>query len=138
MINVVLCPQAEIERFWPIVSKLLLPAIDYSLGRASLDQMFGILTTCKAQLWLMIEDRHIVAASITEIRLYPTHPILNVLMIGGSKMDQWLGDFVPRIKRFAQFNGAKALEFTGRKGWLKTLDKFGFESLDVITMEHKF
>ncbi len=97
----------------------------------------GTVLAGTAQLWLIYEDRLLIAAIVTELRPYPKRT-MNVLLAGGTKMEIWLAEFIDRLKRFAKYNTCDRIEMVGRKGWLRKLDKFGFVKSPVVMMELEF
>lgn len=135
MIHVAICPKDELGKFWPIAARLLSKAVDRCEGRQTVEDTFKLVASGDCHLWLMAIDGRIVAAGVTEARAYPSRRILNVLFVGGSRMELWLQIFIDHLKRFAAHNNCDGIEMIGRKGWLKTLDRFGFRDQKAVLME---
>ena len=136
-VSVVLCPTDQVENYWPKVQLLLQPAVDRSGGRASADQTYRLAMNGKVQIWLMYDEntKEIVAAGASELRTYPGRKILNVLLVAGHRMSEWLDKFIDKLKRFAIHNEAKALELYGRTGWIRKLESKGFKTQKACLME---
>ena len=66
--------------------------------------------------------------AITEIRDY-THPqerVLNVLLLGGKRFDEWKAEADRKLELFARVNGATAIEFACRLGLAKKIASLGY------------
>ena len=62
---------------------------------------------------------------------------LNVSFLGGTDMNVWLPELIRQLKEYASYNFCISIEQTGRKGWLKTLEPYGFEDQHYTTMTLK-
>lgn len=136
-IAVVPVPASRVAEFWPTISKLIQPAIDRSGGRCTAGQILDLAQGDKATVWLMVdrETKKIEAAAVSEMRSYPTTPRLHVMLVGGTRMNEWLSDIVAQLKAFGKHNGAKQIEVYGRTGWERELKKVGFVKRRVCLME---
>lgn len=101
-------------------------------GRHNPEDIHDGLVDGKFQLWMASVDGNLVAACISGLVPYPQRPMLNVLFVGGTQMDKWLADLIDKLKRFAVHNNLNGIEMVGRNGWLRTLDKFGFEDKAIM------
>lgn len=133
---VALCPTEQIDTVWDKASGLIEKSLQLS-GRHDKEDIHEGLVAGRFQLWIAAVDGKIVAACISGLVPYPKRPMLNVLFLGGTQMDKWLADLIDKLKRFAVHNELNGIEFAGRKGWLRALDKFGFQDKAVL-MELSF
>jgi hypothetical protein len=67
------------------------------------------------------------AALTTKFVDYPNIRGLKVLFTGGYEGDLWFPEMNKILKGWAKDNGCKFVEFTGRKGWQRKLDKLGWK-----------
>lgn len=101
------------------VRKYIEPALEYSGGTHEwLDIVRGV-HDFRMQLWA--NDK---AAAITEIIDFPQKRVLNVFLAGGD-MDH-LMDMLDSAKAWGKGEGCSEIIMSGRKGWLRVLDKQGW------------
>lgn len=106
--------------------KYLEPALSYSGGTHEWQDIVEGVASRRMQLWQ--NER---AAAITEMINYPQKRVLNVFLAGG-EMGQ-LMEMLESAKEWGRMEGCTAISMTGRKGWLKVLDKQGWEP-QFVTM----
>lgn len=59
-------------------------------------------------------------------------PHLCVISLTGEDMRHWLDELVMMLKYIAEENDLKGVMFTGRKGWSRTLKRYGFDTVQHI------
>jgi hypothetical protein len=72
--------------------------------------------------------------AITEVKDY-THPserVLNVLLMGGKKLDEWKHEVDAKLVSFARVNGCNAIEFACRLGIERKFSEFGYSRKRVL------
>lgn len=72
---------------------------------------------------------------ITEILVYPRKRVLHVFLAGGELQE--ILNLQDSLIQFGKENGCSSLTMSGRKGWLKALDKLGWGHSHT-TMEKRF
>ena len=105
----------------------------HSEGELSTDDFFTALSDGDMQLWIALEDDHILASMVTQIIPYPRKRVLRIISIAGEDMENWI-DNLPIIENWALSNGCTSLECWGRKGWLKILEDWKC-SYHIITKD---
>lgn len=129
-------PPAALEIMWPVASKLLAPAVEFSKGRYSLREMWRELNKCALGLWVVLDGDEPVAAITTRIVEYPECRALAMDWIGGSRMDEWLPMVQKTLSRYALDHQCTQLEGYGRKGWERPLRKLGWSpDLTIYRMD---
>jgi len=96
------------------------PALEYSGGTHEWEDIAEGVHSTRMQLWA--NER---GAAITEILEYPRKRVLNVFLAGGD-MDQIL-EMLDSAKAWGAQQGCDAIMMSGRKGWLRVLNKHGWE-----------
>jgi hypothetical protein len=136
---VVPVPSSEVIRFWSAIAKLLQPAIDRSEGRCTAGQVLDLAMAGSSQVWLVVnrDTKEFKAAALTNKRPYVGDSYINVSLIGGIDMAEWLDVFISDLKAYAKHNQCVGIEFLGRRGWVKTLKKYGFTPKDTVFMDCK-
>lgn len=72
--------------------------------------------------------------AITEVREYthPTEKVLNVLILGGERFDEWKEVAHNKLKEFARVNGCLAIEFACRLGLFEKIKDLGYSRKRVL------
>jgi len=111
----------------------LSPAIAQSSGRESEESVLDHIIKGECQLWMMFNDKEEpIGAATTRVEQYPHCKMLAGMFVGGEDVDQWSGEFLENLERFAKLNSCAGVEFTGRPGWQRYLAKFGWDAPYVV------
>lgn len=122
-------PQEFLETgsaFTPFLAKIAINS------RGAIDIGFiieGIITGA-FPLWVVIRNDEIKAVAVSPIQ----SDNLNTCMIhvAGKDYEDWTGDLLETIKRWAFENGSERVLVTARLGWEKILKKHGMKKTHVI------
>ena len=68
--------------------------------------------------------------AVTEIVVYPNKKVLNVFLAGG-KLEQ-ITDMQEDAVKWAKEQGCDGMSLSGRKGWIKILNKTGWKPLQTV------
>lgn len=112
-----------VDAWWSRVTPLLAKAVDRT-PKASLTSVLEDLLAEQMHLWLIFEERHLLAAFVTEIREYPTgHKIVRVLLLGGEGHERW-SHLLAEVEAFARAEGCRGVELVGRPGWARVFPDY--------------
>lgn len=100
----------------------------FDLGYSTDDVLLDVIKQRK-QLW----DLGGEACAVVNVCKMPQFSVLEVPLLAGDNIDQWLPDLVENLKMVARDNGCKYVDGFGRKGWTRKLEQYGFKpySYDV-------
>jgi len=110
----------DVAYVWEEVVPLLARVAPHTEGEMEPDDYIEPLTHGDMQLWVVVENKHVNAALVTQIIPYPQKRILRLISLAGDNF-QDIKDFLEMVEVFALKNGCTALEMWGRKGWKKLL-----------------
>jgi len=71
--------------------------------------------------------------AVTEIVVYPNKKVLHVFLAGG-KLEQ-ITDMHQDAVKWAKTQGCEGMTLSGRKGWLKILNKDGWKEQQVVMVK---
>ena len=125
----------DVAYVWEEVVPLLARVAPHTEGEMEPDDYIEPLTHGDMQLWVVVENKRINAALVTQIIPYPQKRILRLISLAGDNF-QDIKDFLEMVEVFALKNGCTALEMWGRKGWKKLLSDWK-DSYIVYTKDLK-
>jgi hypothetical protein len=112
----------------PIIDRAVRGCLESSLERTNdritIEQMFYLLDSEMAQLFLAVEGRRIIAAVITEfVEFVSGRRSLKVIVAGGEKgyLDTAVEPFLKKIEEVAMLGVCSSVLVEGRKGWGRVL-----------------
>jgi hypothetical protein len=114
---------------WPHVEPILQRALDRFDYGSDADDVLGDIIKGWRDLWLIGDD----SIAITQVNRLPKFAVLDISLLAGDRIDQWLSDLVIAFTNYAEAIGCKYIDGFGRKGWTKKLEAYGFKpySYDV-------
>lgn len=77
--------------------------------------------------WVVIKNGDIVAFFATEAVQCPLRKVLIVRFGAGNNIAHYIGLVIDTLEQHARDNGCSSVEISGRMGWLRALDKHGYE-----------
>lgn len=95
-------------------------ALEYSGGTHSINDVFHAILEGRMQLWPADKG-----CLVTEILVYPRKKVLHIFLAGG-ELDQ-LTDMHEDVINWARQQECSALTLSGRQGWSRALEKFGWK-----------
>ena len=125
----------DVPYVWDEVVPLLAKVVPHTEGELEPDDYIEPLTHGDMQLWVVVENKRVNAALVTQIIPYPQKRILRLISLAGDNF-QDIKDFLEMVEVFALKNGCTALEMWGRKGWKKLLSDWK-DSYIVYTKDLK-
>lgn len=119
-------PSDDIDKLWEAVAPMLAEALKYDNSGMRLKDLKEELDADQMQLWIVADDV-IRCAAVTKIAnsLYGTH-FARILFLAGDHIDEWLGELLTIIEKWAKEHGCDVIEAVGRKGWERVGKKFNY------------
>ena len=107
-----------------------------SRDEMSVEDIYKRLSEARMQLWLVFnEDKDIISVLTTEIIDYPRKTVCRIVTLGGKDLDIWVEDWLETIEAWALENDCVAMETVCRKGFIKKLEKFGYENAYTVLVK---
>ena len=95
----------------------------------SLDDVVTKLQRSQLQLWNIANWQ---AIAITQVTILPRHKTITIVYVSGDYVDEWLPYLAETMHEFAIFEGAKYVEFYGRRGWQKRAKELGYDEAFTV------
>ena len=116
------------------------PYIEMGNGKSwdemSVMDIYKRLSEARMQLWLIFDDdREIISVLTTEIIEYPRKTTCRIVTLGGQDLDLWVEKLLETLEEWALENGCVAMETVCRKGFIKKLEKFGYENAYTVLVK---
>lgn len=116
---------SELERCRPWIEA----ALEFSGGTHDSDDVAYAIINSKMQLWPAKDG-----CLVTELLQYPKKKVLHIFLAGG-KLEA-LTDMHDAVMQWSKAQGCTALTLSGRKGWVRALEKFNWKpTLVALTKE---
>ena len=116
----------DVECVWDKVEPILARVVSRSEGELETEDILDLVTEGRMQLWIVAEDKEIIAALVTQIITYPQKKVLRLVSLAGEDFNKFK-HFLDMVQSFAIRKGCTALELWGRKGWKKLLPEWKSE-----------
>ena len=113
----------DVECIWDQVEPILARAVSRSEGELKTNDILNFVIEGDMQLWIVAENKEIIAALVTKIITYPQKRILRLVSLAGEDFNKFK-HFLDMVQSFAIQKGCTALELWGRKGWKKLLPEW--------------
>ena len=116
----------DVECVWDKVEPILARVVSRSEGELETEDILDLVTEGRMQLWIVAENKEIIAALVTQIITYPQKKVLRLVSLAGEDFNKFK-HFLDMVQSFAIRKGCTALELWGRKGWKKLLPEWKSE-----------
>ena len=133
-----LVPPEYIRHIYPEIEKFLDRLVPVTNGRFERIDLVHDMLIQRENLWIITDDEeYIVGIVMTEIMYYPRKRILAIQYCAGDKLDDWMDSTLEILENWAVDNDCKAMELTGRRGWVKKLKLQSWEEEFVVVKKDK-
>jgi len=133
-ISIAAITSENIPAIWSRVEKLLQKVADVSHGELTLDIIRAELMSGKCLLVTVSRGSDIVAVNTLEIHTFKTGiKALYIPITGGDELDEWLGEFLEKVKSIARDYGCTEIRGKAvRNGWIRKLKPYGWEPVHTV------
>lgn len=125
-------PSERVHEVWPKAGPLLDKAIALTPDKATQGDVFEGCANGEGVLWLVIDDREVIAAAVTKVVRYPRMLSLSIVYVGGTRIFEWRDIFLKTMESFAVKCGCGSMEGYGREAWGKLLRGNGWKRSTVL------
>ena len=112
-------PTQMVDSVWPHARAILTPAVKDETDM-TLESVYDDLKTGVFHLWII---GNYDAVAVTQLQDRPKRRVAWIQFIAGYDMPTWFDEWLKAVEFYAQAAGCEAIEFSGRKGWLKHAKK---------------
>lgn len=105
-------PDAHLHPLWSGIERILAPASDGDVFDPAIDVV-----------WIAYEGPTLWGACTTRLR---TDGVARLRLMGGRRFKEWMGELDRIVTAWARDCGAPMIVMTGRKGWSRFADTYGW------------
>ena len=125
-------PSQEIDEIWDDCVPYINLVQKKGQGEMTTEDIYNLCKEAKMQLWVIFDDNaNIKGVGTTEILVYPRKKVCRIVNLGGVEFDEWIHT-ISVIEAWAEENGCDAIETFCRKGFIKKLEKYGYEQTYTV------
>jgi len=129
-------PSERLNEVWEDCEPYIAMGNGKSRDEMSVTDIYERLSEARMQLWLVFnEDKEIISVLTTEIIDYPRKTVCRIVTLGGKDLDIWVEDWLETIEAWALENDCVAIETVCRKGFIKKLERFGYENAYTVLVK---
>ena len=127
-----LVPSEEVDLVWSDVKDLVKKTNDSILNE---HDVYQLLKDGSYTLWLITDDNNkIVTAMTMTILKYPRDFACKIVTCGGSRLNEWLDEFLEKVEIVAKERGCSYIDIDDRAGWSKILKDY---NVDYYTLRKR-
>ena len=90
----------DVECVWDKVEPILARVVSRSEGELETDDIFDLVAEGRMQLWVVVKDKEIIAALVTQIITYPQKKVLRLVSLAGEDFSKFK-HFLDMVQSFA-------------------------------------
>ena len=129
-------PSDRINEVWEDCEPYIEMGNGKSRDEMSVMDIYKRLSEARMQLWLVFDDdKEIISGLTTDIIEYPRKPNCRIVTLGGQDLDLWVEKLLDTLEQWALENNCVAMETVCRKGFIKKLEKFGYENAYTVLVK---
>ena len=127
--QVSLVPPELVEGLWSRMFPYLNRAAEYTFGRYEPEDIFILVSTGQAHLWIVIDDEDVIGITVTRFWEYPRKKCLDMVFLAGDEGFSWKDQMLDILQRWAYDNGCDVIEASGRQGLARAFRDDGYRVL---------
>lgn len=116
-------PSIELDGVWKEIAPMLERPLTFANDGTTIGDVYEQLKSRQSMLWTASTDKTVMALVLTNENNW-----LYAWLIGGSGIDDWLGELLRHMKRYAREFGYRGLKTVTRPGLARRLRKEGWKT----------
>jgi len=121
-----------VDAFWPVVEEFFARAVKRAdLPEFTLAAVYIDIKSDNAELWIFNDDNRIYGIVVATFTYARGFPIYELYVTAGDEIERWANQ-ISIIEERARELGAKRLDISGRRGWLRMYRDNGFSELYTV------
>tara|TARA_R100001460_G_scaffold94355_1_gene136424 strand:+ start:2453 stop:2881 length:429 start_codon:yes stop_codon:yes gene_type:complete len=123
----------KIPDIWNLCKQYVEMGNNKSKEEMNIDDIYERLINAEMQLWVVFDENDDIKSVVTtEVINYPRKRTCRIVTLGGRGLDNWVDEVLDVLEGWAIENGCVAMETACRKGFIKKLEKYGYEHAYTI------
>jgi hypothetical protein len=125
-----------VASLWWQVEPILREKGEEWLQTFSMEEVFQVLITGVADLWIGGHNQVIEGVAICAWETHAHAKFYHVLFCGGKNLNKYLDAGLPKIEKYVCMMDGKDVIIEGRKGWQRMLASRGYSARSVKLRKH--
>lgn len=115
------------------VARHIHAALEHSDNKYTYEDVIGLLKAESLILWVVYNDEieKAIGCLLTETIRYPQRQCLYIFLLGGDDFDG-MTQCLDELQEYAKGIGCDSIEFFGREGWERRLQRFQFKKIHTV------
>ncbi len=123
----------KIPDIWNLCKQYVEMGNNKSKEEMNIDDIYERLINAEMQLWVVFDENDDIKSVVTtEVINYPRKRTCRIVTLGGRGLDNWVDEVLDVLEGWAIENDCVAMETACRKGFIKKLEKYGYEHAYTI------
>lgn len=103
-------------------------ATDRTSGAYEPIDVFAQAMRGQVGFWFIEDEETLIAVAVVQFVQHPRSKSLEIPFIGGSRLEEWWGEFVTQMEEFARKNQCRAItSVCARPGWVRFWKSHGVD-----------
>lgn len=124
------------QRFWPELVPFVLRALEFDpYESVTVGELLQQVQAGYARVLIAVDEGQLLSATVVQLFKATTgERVLHVVTTAGENSNVWLPALIEKFAEISKAEGCAKVTMTGRPGWAKKINKFGFK-VARVTME---
>ena len=134
--NIYALHQSELDNRWIDIAPYIQKGLDYANNELDINDAHSMVKDGDLIPLVIEENDKILSVVTLELVDKPQKRILGIMTAGGTDIEMWLEQIMTVIDLIAKEQQADSINISGRKGWIRMLDKYNYKhAYTVLTKE---
>ena len=135
MINISAVQISELDNHWDYIKGDIEKALKYCNEEMNIDDVRIQIENGVVLPLLIKEGEDLLSVVTLEIVHKPLKKMVYIMTAGGEELDMWLDEVLRVTEILAKEQKADSIYINGRKGWLRKLDKYGYDHAYTVLIK---
>lgn len=128
-------PSNRLSEVWGALLPYIERALQYSDDESEPEDLYVSIALGDMQLWAVHEGTDTKAVGVTMLVDFPNYRICRIVLFAGNGLKDML-PLLPKFEQWAISQGCAKIDWQGRKGFERIMQRYGYEPTYVVMRKH--